>query len=110
MAGVATHFRPTREQAAGARLPYARHIDDATIETRDGRLIQVLRLKGFPFETADTEELHYGKPVREARRRGVANSRFALYHHIVRREVQPTMAGEVPGDGFAHALDAAWRA
>ena len=110
MAGAPATFKPSREQAAGARLPYARHVDDATIETRDGRLLQVLHLKGFPFETADTEELNYRKTVRETMLRGVANSRFALYHHIVRREVQPTMAGEVPGDGFAHALDAAWRA
>jgi type IV secretion system protein VirB4 len=110
MAGAATQFRPNREQAAGARLPYARHIDDATIETRDGRLLQVLHLKGFPFETADTEELNYRKTVRETMLRGVANSRFALYHHIVRREAQPNIAGEVPGDGFAHDLDSAWRA
>ena len=110
MADAATQIRPTREQAAGARLPYARHIDDATIETRDGRLLQVLHLKGFPFETADTEELNYRKTVRETMLRGVANSRFALYHHIVRREAQPNIAGEVPGDGFAHDLDAAWRA
>ena len=110
MAGAATQFRPAREQAAGARLPYARHIDDATIETRDGRLLQVLHLKGFPFETADTEELNYRKTVRETMLRGVANSRFALYHHIVRREAQPIMAGEVSGVGFAHDLDAAWRA
>ena len=110
MAGAPATFKPSREQAAGARLPYARHLDDATVETRDGRLIQVLHLKGFPFETADTEELNYRKTVRETMLRGVANSRFALYHHIVRREVQPTMAGEVAGDGFAHSLDAAWRA
>ena len=110
MAGVATQFRPAREQAAGARLPYARHIDDATIETRDGRLLQVLHLKGFPFETADTEELNYRKTVRETMLRGVANSRFALYHHIVRRETEPTITGEVPGEGFAHDLDVAWRA
>ena len=41
---------------------------------------------GFPFETADTDELNYRKSVRETMLRGVANSRFALYHHIVRRE------------------------
>ena len=36
----------------GERLPYARHVDDATILTRDGLLMQVLKLDGFPFETA----------------------------------------------------------
>ena len=98
-----------REQPAGARLPYARHVDDATLETRDGRLVQIIHLKGFPFETADTEELNYRKGVRETMLRGVANSRFALYHHIVRREVQPQLGGEFP-DPFSRDLDAAWRA
>ncbi len=97
-----------REQPAGARLPYARHVDDATIETRDGRLIQVLHLAGFPFETADTEELNYRKSVRDTMLRGVANSRFALYHHILRREVSPELKGEF-ADPFSRSLDEAWR-
>lgn len=46
---------PRREEPAGARLPYARHLDDATIETRDGRLLQILQLRGLPSETAETE-------------------------------------------------------
>ena len=98
-----------REQAAGARLPYARHVDDATIETRDGRLLQVLKLDGFPFETADTEELNYRKSVRDTMLRGIANSRFALYHHVVRREVQAELDGEFD-DAFSREMDGAWRA
>ena len=38
-----------RERSAGAYLPYARALDDATIELRDGRMMQVVRLTGFPF-------------------------------------------------------------
>ncbi|CAN5308236.1 VirB4 family type IV secretion system protein [soil metagenome] len=98
-----------REQPAGAKLPYARHVDDATIATRDGRLIQVLHLKGFSFETADTDELNYRKTVRETMLRGVADSRFALYHHIVRREIQPDLQGEFDNP-FARDLNAAWSA
>ena len=100
---------PRREQPAGARLPYARHLDDATIETRDGRLMQVIHLTGFPFETADTSELNYRKGVRETMLRGVANSRFALYHHVIRREVSAELSGEFP-DAFSRSLDQAWRA
>jgi type IV secretion system protein VirB4 len=98
-----------REQAAGSRLPYARHVDEATIETRDGRLLQVLHIAGYPFETADTEELNYRKSVRETMLRGIANSRFALYHHVVRREVSAELAAPFPDD-FSRSLDIAWRA
>jgi type IV secretion system protein VirB4 len=97
-----------KEQAAGSRLPYGRHIDDATIETRDGRLMQVLHLSGFPFETGDSDELNYRKSVRDTMLRGIANSRFALYHHIIRREVSPILTGQFP-EPFSRDLDEAWR-
>jgi len=99
---------PRREQAAGSRLPYSRHVDEATLETRDGRLFQVLHLAGFPFETGDSDELNYRKTVRDTLLRGLANSRFALYHHVVRREVSPSLEGDFP-DAFSRALDASWR-
>ena len=98
-----------REKAAGSRLPFARHVDEATIETRDGLLLQVLHLAGYPFETADTDDLNYRKSVRDTMLRGVANSRFAVYHHVVRREVAPQLSGEF-SDGFSRGLDEAWRA
>ena len=98
-----------RERSAGAKLPYARAIDDATIELRDGRLMQVVRLTGFPFETADSDELNYRKTLRNTMLRGIADARFALYHHVVRREVQPEFDGTF-ADPFSHSLDTAWRA
>ena len=54
-----------KEAFIGDRLPYAGHLDEATIRTRDGLLIQVLHLRGFPFETQPDEELNYRKSVRE---------------------------------------------
>jgi len=107
-AALAPKPDPRREQAAGARLPYSRHVDEATLETRDGRFFQVLHLAGFPFETGDSDELNYRKTVRDTLLRGLANSRFALYHHVVRREVSPSLEGDFP-DPFSRALDASWR-
>jgi type IV secretion system protein VirB4 len=100
---------PRREASAGARLPYARHLDDQTLETRDGMLIRVIHLAGLPFETAESEELNYRKAMREGMLRAIATSRFALYHHIVRRQVSPSLEADF-SDPFSRALDAAWRA
>ena len=50
-----------REASAGKRLPYARLLDERTVETRDGLLMQVIHLAGLPFETADSETLNYRK-------------------------------------------------
>jgi type IV secretion system protein VirB4 len=97
-----------REARVGAKLPYGRHADDFTIETRDGMLLQFIQLAGLPFETADSAEIDYRKSLRDGVLRALATSRFALYHHIVRREVSPELEGEF-GDDFSRALDSAWR-
>jgi type IV secretion system protein VirB4 len=97
-----------REKSAGERLPFARHLDDRTLETRDGLLIQVLHLEGFPFETADTEELNYRKHIRDTMLRGLASSRFSLLTHVVRRAADPSVEGAFD-DPFCSGLDAAWR-
>jgi type IV secretion system protein VirB4 len=98
-----------REQRVGQHLPYARHVDDFTIETRDGLLIQMIHLRGLLFETADTDEINYRKRLRDATMQAVGSSRFALYHHIVRRRIEPEMSADYP-DAFSKRLDRAWRA
>jgi type IV secretion system protein VirB4 len=96
------------EQPSGKHLPYARHIDDHTIETRDGLLFQVIQLRGLLFETADTDEINYRKRLRDAALQAIGSSRFAVYHHIIRREAEVSLSAEF-NDGFSQQLDAAWR-
>jgi type IV secretion system protein VirB4 len=100
-------LRPNEAQI-GDRLPYLRHVDDHTILTRDGLLIQVLKLDGFPYETMADEELNYRKQVRETLLRGAASSRLAIYHHILRRSAAPELNGKAE-DAFCRRLDEAWQ-
>lgn len=97
-----------REAPVGAHLPYARHVDDVTIETRDGMLMQTIRLGGLLFETADTEELNYRAELRDAMLRAIGTSRFAVYHHVVRRKAEAMLDAEYP-DTFSRTLDQRWR-
>ena len=92
----------------GRRLPYAAQIDDRTLLTRDGLLMQVIHLGGFLFETADTDELNYRKALRDALLQAIGSSRFAIYHHIIRRRVDTSLEADYP-DAFSARLDAAWR-
>ena len=96
-----------REAPAGARLPYARHIDDATIETRDGMIMQIIKIEGLAFETADTEDLNYRKAIRETMLRSIAHARFAIVHHVVRTPVKPSLESDFP-DAFSAELDRQW--
>lgn len=97
-----------REASIGDRLPYAQHVDDVTLRTRDGLLLQVIQLEGLPFETADDQELTYRKQMREILLRSAASSRVSIYHHLIRRQVAPK-AEPVDSDPFSQALDQAWR-
>ncbi len=97
-----------REVSAGTHLPYARHLDDVTLVTRDGLLMQTIRLGGLLFETADTDELNYRADLRDAMLRTIGNSRFAVYHHVVRRKAETALEAHFP-DAFSRELDARWR-
>ncbi|MFN9925402.1 MAG: VirB4 family type IV secretion/conjugal transfer ATPase, partial [Phenylobacterium sp.] len=105
--GAAKVLAP-REARVGDRLPYLGHIDDVTLRTRDGLLVQTLHLAGFPFETAPDEELNYRKTIRETVLRGAASSRLAVYHHVVRRRVEPDYPPP-PEEALCATLDARWR-
>lgn len=96
------------EAAAGVHLPYSHMVDDHTLALRDGSLMQVIRIDGLMFETVESETLNHRKDMRDAMLRALGSSRFAVYHHILRRRVEPELAGEFPDD-FSRGLDAAWR-
>lgn len=98
-----------REAPAGAHLPYARHIDDVTLETRDGLLMQTIRVGGLLFETADSDELNYRAELRDAMLRTLGSSRYAIYHHVVRRRAEAALDADWP-DAFSKELDERWRA
>lgn len=97
-----------REAPAGAHLPYGRHIDDATIETRDGLLLQTIKLGGLLFETAESSELNYRATLRDAMLRALGSSRFAIYHHVCRRQAEVALDGRF-ADTFSKRLDQRWR-
>jgi type IV secretion system protein VirB4 len=97
-----------REAPAGGHLPYARHVDECTIETRDGLLFQTIHLSGLLFETADSGELNYRAELRDAMLRALGSSRYAIYHHVIRRRADELLEGEF-GDAFSQRLDQRWR-
>ena len=89
-------------------LPYAGHLDEFTLVTRDGLLLQTIYLEGLTFETADSSELDYRQAVRETMYRAIASSHFAIYHHVVRRQIAPELEGRFE-NSFARSMDRKWR-
>ena len=97
-----------REAPAGRHLPFAKHVDAHTIETRDGLLMQVIGLRGLLFETADTDEISYRKRLRDAMFQAIGDPRFAFLHHVVRRPIVARLDAEY-GDRFSRRLDEMWQ-
>jgi type IV secretion system protein VirB4 len=95
------------EASSRQHIPYVRAVDPWTLETRSGDLVQVLQLEGKSFETEDAGELDRLKATRNTLLRALAGGDYALWQHIVRRRVQPAVAGTIP-DGFAADLDRKW--
>lgn len=81
-----------RERPVASHIPYTRHVDDHIVRTRDGLVMTFLKLEGYSFETADVSEINARLLARNDIVRTLANSRFALVSHIIRREVTPHIA------------------
>ena len=95
---LTTHGKiAAQEKAVADFVPYTRHVDAATIATKNNGLLQVMKLEGFPFETADDLTLDALKEVRNTLTIGVASSRHILYHHVIRRQVPPDIGGGFSG-------------
>lgn len=97
-----------REARAGDRLPYARHLDERTLQLRDGSLMRMMRVPGLPFETDEWEILDHQLNIREIMLRSVLDARFALYHHVIRRRVHVALDGTFD-EPFADLVNARWQ-
>lgn len=98
-----------REAGVSKHLPYTRHVDPRTIATRDGYLLQVIKVDGYSFETADQSDLNQLKNIRATLLRSIADNRFGIYHHVVRRTVDQYPEGYFEND-FCRNLDNVYRA
>ena len=87
-----------REVKAASFIPYSRHFDDTTLKTKSGYLLKVIKIEGLPFETADQIDLNTRKNIRATLLRGISNSRFAVYHHTIRRRVSDKLPGLFEND------------
>jgi type IV secretion system protein VirB4 len=83
-----------REKKIAEILPYLRHVDEQTIRTKDGMLMSFVKVDGFCFQTADQTDINHKLEGRNTFIRALNDSRFAVYSHIIRREIRPTLEGK----------------
>jgi type IV secretion system protein VirB4 len=92
-----------REPAAAERIPYSAHVCESVIKTKFGDYLQVFRLAGASFGTADDAQLNAWHERLNALWRDVANPTVALWAHIIRRRDR-TRYRDTAAPGFAADL------
>ena len=89
-------------------IPYDYHWDKETIVTKKKEFLQIIKVEGFSFETADDEDVDMKKLVRNSLMKSLADGTFAVWFHTVRRKQSAYPGGKQP-PGFAAHVDRLWR-
>ena len=92
-----------RESAAAERIPYSAHVCESVIKTKFGDYLQVFRLAGASFGTADDAQLNGWYERLNALWRDVASPTVALWTHVIRRRDR-TQYRDTAARGFAADL------
>src|ERR1700728_1841608 len=99
--------RIRREWHASSHVPYLSHVSEHIVSTRAGDYVQVFRLGGLGFETADDARLNNWHERLNVLWRNLASPHVALWTHIVRRRERIVAAAPEPG--FAGQLHGRYR-
>lgn len=88
-------------------VPYACHYDTNTILTKNGELIQTIKITGFSYEKVGAEKVDLRETVRKAIASSINSGKFSLWFHTIRRKTDLSPSGEYP-DGFSNYLNDRW--
>ncbi len=92
-----------RESTAAQHIPYAAHVAPGVVRTLASDYIQIFRLAGASFESADDASLNNWHERLNVTWRNLAGPNVALWTHVIRRrEVPPIRSAS--GAGFADVL------
>lgn len=108
MAAVNRIAASRRELPAARQIPYTAHVSESLVKTQAGDYVQVFRLAGASFESADDEELNNWHERLNVTWRNIASPNVALWTHILRRR-EHTVPGVATARSFAATLAREYR-
>lgn len=97
-----------RELPASHHLPYSIHASPHVVKTQAGEFLQIFRLHGLAFETADDADLNGWHERLNVTWRNVASPNVSLWTHVVRCR-ERVLASGTPTADFAGALKQKYR-
>jgi type IV secretion system protein VirB4 len=87
-----TPARLRKEGEALTGLPYSRHAADDVVVLDSGALMMAFQIQGAAYETADSRDQNDWHTKLNQAWRNLADERLAIWHHVVRHEVEPEAA------------------
>lgn len=87
-------------------VPYACHYDPFTVLTKNGELLQTLRISGLSYENLQQDAPDVRSLLRHVIRETIPNDSFAIWLHTIRSRSDLRAPGEF--SGFAQELNDAW--
>lgn len=88
-------------------IPYACHYNPHTLLTKNGELLQTIKIVGFANETIGQKRIKLRDAVRQALTGSLPNDDFAVWFHTIRRSHDLRPAGEHP-DMFSKQVNERW--
>lgn len=88
-------------------LPYVCHYDPNTIITKNGELLQIIRITGFSSSSVVSEIISLRDTVRDSILEHVKDNKVAFWFTTIRRKKNITPKGEFK-DVFSQAINDAW--
>ena len=89
-------------------VPHACHLDPHTLLTKNGEVLQTLKLVGFTYENTASQRVELRHALREGIASALQTNDYAVWIHTIRRRAALTPQGEYPAD-FSQVLNAGWR-
>jgi type IV secretion system protein VirB4 len=89
-------------------IPYACHYGPNTVLTKNGELLQTIRITGFSSDAGDVHQADLRNMIRQAVLENIKTDDFALWFHTVRRKSNLDPGGDFKA-GFASKLNDAWK-
>lgn len=96
------------EESRADFIPYACHFDAETILTKNGELLQTIKIEGYQFDVfVDGKKLDIRALVREAFLENALHPHIAAHFHIIRRP-RDLSPNNTQSGYFANNVNAAW--
>jgi type IV secretion system protein VirB4 len=88
-------------------IPYVCNYSKNTILTKNGDLLQTIKIDNFKHNPYDSEIISIREALRDSIAEHIKDTKFGLYFHVIRRAKDISLKGEYK-ESFANLVNDAW--